>query len=78
MVVHALGELLGGGRAVAAELLAGSLVLGGLDLLLLGLGGGGGAAAEEAADGMADGGTDRDTAVEEELACVFGRGRRCG
>ena len=72
VVVHALRELRGGALAVAGVPL---VVLGGSGLGLdgLGLGSGsrlGGAAGEEAADGVADGGTDRNTAVERKLAYV--------
>lgn len=62
MLVHALGEVLGGGLAVVV---APRLLLSGLGLdgggLGRGLSGGGGAAAEEATDGVADGGADSDT-----------------
>lgn len=68
MVIHALGELLRGGRTVA--LLVRGVLLGrsGLDLLgLLGGGGGRRAAAEEAADGVADGRADSDTTGERNM-----------
>ena len=62
MLVHALGEVLGGGLAVvvAPRLLLGRLRLDGGGLGR-GLSGGGGAAAKEATDGVADGGADSDT-----------------
>jgi hypothetical protein len=76
VVVHALGEVLGGTGAVVAVLLG--LVLRGL-LGLRGLGSRG-AATEEAAYGMADGGANRDTSscaghLAEETGALRGRGR---
>lgn len=65
VVVHALGEVLRGARAVVAPLALVRVLLVRLrvDLLRSGLGRRGGAAAEETADGVADGGAYRDTAV---------------
>ncbi|KAI9163482.1 UBX7 UBX (ubiquitin regulatory X) domain-containing [Paramyrothecium foliicola] len=64
VLVHALGEVLGGALAVVVgvpRLLLGSGL--GLDGLGSGLSRGGGAAAEKATDGVADGGADGNTTV---------------
>ena len=63
VVVHALGEVLGGAGAVVAPLLLLLVLLGGGRLVLLRRRGLARAAAEHAADGMADRGADRYAAV---------------
>jgi hypothetical protein len=60
VVVHALGEVLRGARAVVAPF---GVLLGLGSLRRGGLLGSGGAAGEETADGMADGGTDSYTTI---------------
>lgn len=75
LLVHTLGELLGGAGAVVAPGLAVGVRLAvGLDAVVGGLGGQGlaaAAAAEEARDGVADGGAYRDTTFVWSVSFFF-------
>lgn len=68
VLVHARGELLGGALAVGGAPLVVLLRGSGLDLLLRRGSSLRGAAGEHAADGMANGGTDRDTTGREHVS----------
>lgn len=71
VLVHALGELRSRALAVARGVPLVVVLLGGCGLGLRRGSGLGGAAGEEAADGVADGGTDCDTTGTEALALRF-------